>query len=222
MIASETNIPSPLQVNLQSRVVSRTRGFFWLPLVSILALCFAIITTTAGEVSSTNSLTPYEMRDVKVRAELGGAKDQFIMGQLYSTGDGVSKDLAKAVKWFLKAAEQGDTIAQFQLGICYAKGIGVDKNPTESVRWVEKVAEKDDPNAQLLMGCALASGNGLPKDRAAAYKWMLLAADKGGKLAKKTASDFGQQITDWDAQKGKRMAQEFRESKGAPAKTAPR
>ena len=66
---------------------------------TILALCFAIITATAGEVSSTNSFTPYEMRRVKVEAELGRAMAQFILGRFYLEGDGVVKDPVEAVKW---------------------------------------------------------------------------------------------------------------------------
>ena len=179
MIASETNIPSPLQVNLQSRVVSRTRGFFWLPLVSILALCFAIITTTAGEVSSTNSLTPYKMRRVKVEAELGGAMAQFIFGKCYLDGDGLAKDPVEAVKWLRKSAEQGFVDAQALLGWCLYTGKVVNPDPVESVKWIRKAAEQGYGKSQTVLAYRLLQGVGVTKDTVEAVKWLRKAAEQG-------------------------------------------
>jgi TPR repeat protein len=39
---------------------------------------------------------------------------------LDENGDGVEKDVAEAVNWYRRAAEQGYSTAQFNLGDCYA------------------------------------------------------------------------------------------------------
>jgi TPR repeat protein len=46
--------------------------------------------------------------DARVRAEQGEAKAQFRLGYIYSQGKGVSQDYTEAVRWYRKAADQGD------------------------------------------------------------------------------------------------------------------
>jgi uncharacterized protein len=48
-------------------------------------------------------------------AEQGHATAQYYLGREYYTGQGVEKDLAEAVKWFSKAAEQGNQDARWTL-----------------------------------------------------------------------------------------------------------
>ncbi len=40
--------------------------------------------------------------------EQGDAYAQFLLGVIYEIGRGVTKDESEAVKWYRKAAEQGD------------------------------------------------------------------------------------------------------------------
>ena len=53
-------------------------------------------------------------------AAQGNPSAQRVLGLMYLNGQGVQKDDAKAVAWFLKAAAQGDVDAQFNLGGMYA------------------------------------------------------------------------------------------------------
>ena len=39
------------------------------------------------------------------------------LGHCYRSGNGVTQDLAEAVRWYQKAADQGDADAQFALGV---------------------------------------------------------------------------------------------------------
>jgi len=48
----------------------------------------------------------------RAAAERGDAEAQFNLGVCYKNGWGVTKDLAEAVRWFRKAARQGDQNAQ--------------------------------------------------------------------------------------------------------------
>jgi hypothetical protein len=47
---------------------------------------------------------------------------------MYDNGRGVEKDFKEAVKWYQKAADQGDAKAQNNLGVMYANGQGVEQN----------------------------------------------------------------------------------------------
>src|SRR5205807_420797 len=46
----------------------------------------------------------------------GDAKAQYGLGFMYREGRGVPRDDAEAVRWYRKAAEQGDAMAQHALG----------------------------------------------------------------------------------------------------------
>lgn len=45
-------------------------------------------------------------------AEQGHSGAQCVLGVCYANGEGVSKDMSEAVKWWRKAAEQGDEDAK--------------------------------------------------------------------------------------------------------------
>ena len=53
---------------------------------------------------------------------------------MYANGKGVPQDYAEAVKWYRRAAEQGDAYAQNNLGLMYANGKGVPQDYAEAVK----------------------------------------------------------------------------------------
>ena len=105
------------------------------------------------------------------------------VGFAYFTGYGVTENAAEAVKWFRKAAEQGDATAQYNLGCCYANGEGVAKDPAEAVKWFLMGAEQGDTGSQCGLGWCYDNGAGVPKDSAEAVKWFLKAAEQGDATA---------------------------------------
>lgn len=68
-------------------------------------------------------------------AARGDADAQYRLGYMYSTGQGVPKDDANAVRWYSKAAGQGHARAQYNLGAAYANGIGVIRNKETAAEW---------------------------------------------------------------------------------------
>jgi len=46
----------------------------------------------------------------------------------------------EALKWYRKAAEQGDSDALYTLGWRYAKGKGVTKDYKEAIKWFRQAA----------------------------------------------------------------------------------
>ena len=78
------------------------------------------------------------------KAQAGDAEAQYQVGEYYYGykygGLNFEKDYREAVKWLLKASEQGHAIAQHLLSSCYKFGDGVDKNYAEAEKWLRKSA----------------------------------------------------------------------------------
>ena len=66
---------------------------------------------------------------------------------MYANGQGVPQDYAEAVKWYRKAAEQGDAVAQYNLGVMYKKGDGVPQDYVQAHVWFNLAAAKGDKDA---------------------------------------------------------------------------
>jgi len=103
----------------------------------------------------------------------------YMLGDMYEYGKGAPKDYMKAVKWFRKAAEQGNANAQFDLGVMYFNGQGVPKNHTEAAKWLSKAAEQGDAEAQGAFGSMYYYAWGVPQDYTKALKWFRKAAEQG-------------------------------------------
>ncbi len=116
----------------------------------------------------------------------GEPAEQFKIGLMYSKGRGVAQNFAEAVKWFGKAAEQGNADAQSNLGFMYGMGIGVLKDYVEAVKWYRKAAEQGNANAQYHLSFSKYVGKGMIKDTTESYFWAILAEKFAqGKLKKK-------------------------------------
>ena len=118
-------------------------------------------------------------------AEDGDADAQFALGLKFSTGDEASQDLAQAVQWYRKAADQEHALAQFNLGLMLADGRGVRHDDVAALIWIRKAAEGGEAAAQFSLGmrCHRSSVHHLKMDsaesRIEAYKWFHLAAVQG-------------------------------------------
>ncbi|MBR6981136.1 MAG: TonB family protein [Prevotella sp.] len=111
---------------------------------------------------------------------------QSTASEMYETGfdyhyglNGKSKDDAKAVEWFGKAADQGLVEAQAQLGYMLLYGYGVNKDYAEALKWYRKAADQENASAQNQLGLMYLNGYGVNKDYAEALKWYRKAADQG-------------------------------------------
>jgi TPR repeat protein len=52
---------------------------------------------------------------------------------MYAEGAGVPRNYDEAMKWYRKAAEQGEAFAQSNLGFMYENGKGVPQNYDEAM-----------------------------------------------------------------------------------------
>ncbi len=85
-------------------------------------------------------------------------------------------DHVEAVRWYQRAAAQGDINAQHNLGNMYESGRGVAQNYAEAVAWFRKAADKGHPMAQANLGVMYELGHGIAQDLVQAHMWFALSA----------------------------------------------
>ncbi|MGE5145468.1 MAG: hypothetical protein ACM3N5_01895, partial [Candidatus Eiseniibacteriota bacterium] len=113
-------------------------------------------------------------------ATAGNVKAQIALAQLYLRGEGVTKDLAEAARWYRVAASQhNDANAQYALGVLLDRGIGVDKDPIEALLWFQRAAQQGHPAALTNTGVAYSKGEIVPRDYAKAASYFQRAAEAG-------------------------------------------
>ena len=117
--------------------------------------------------------------DYQKSAEQGDVDAQFNLGMMYAKGEGVPRNMTKAVHWLRKAGEHGHISSQIMLGWMYQKGEIIPKDSTAAVEWYRKAAEHEEPNAQFNLGMMYAKGEGIPKNPVAAVEWLRKAAEQG-------------------------------------------
>ncbi|SVD41693.1 uncharacterized protein METZ01_LOCUS394547, partial [marine metagenome] len=160
----------------------------------LIALAVIAIATWNTAACATVGLTPEEIRsieiiDLRARAGQGDLVAQVALGDLYAEGDGVPQDETEALRWYRRAAEQGDAAAaawvhriaeqgnaeaQLALGGMYFAGQGVAEDPTEGVRWWRLAAEQGHLPAQTGLGGRYFNGRGVAQDDAEAVRWYRL------------------------------------------------
>ena len=163
---------------------------------------------TNGEPEVTEAMTEggdsgehdsYFERTRRKATEQGDADAQYSLGALYYagkdiTGKDVPKDYTEAVKWWLKAAEQGHARAQHQVGLRYDRGEGVSEDKAEAAKWFRKAAEQGGMSAQYKLGVMYRDGLGVPKDDVEACVWFSVAATTGHRSAKKSLAKAKAQL----------------------------
>ncbi len=117
--------------------------------------------------------------EVQAKAQKGNAEAMFQLGAMYHDGDGVGKDLGKAVEWFTKAAQAGVNRAQFNLGTMYMQGDGVPRDTATGVQWLTRAAANNNARANLEMGILSYTGQYVPQDFAKARMYFENAAGRG-------------------------------------------
>ena len=62
-------------------------------------------------------------------------RDQYQLGYFYEHDSDDAPNYVEVVKWYLKAAEQGDYRSQKSLGVIYESGKGVPKDYVQAYKW---------------------------------------------------------------------------------------
>lgn len=98
------------------------------------------------------------------------------LGEMYEKGQGVDANEQMAIKWYTRAAENGDVYSQYLLGGLYLKGKGVKQDDEKSFYWYLKSAENGYDKAQSMVAINYFLGTPpIKKDYVAAYMWLILS-----------------------------------------------
>ena len=85
------------------------------------------------------------------RKLLNGAIGTLCLNWVYYNGEGTTKNVNEAVRWWLMAGEgeEESDEAEYLLGLCYWNGEGgLQKSYKEAVKWWQKAARHDHPEAK--------------------------------------------------------------------------
>lgn len=98
-----------------------------------------------------------------------------ILGKKYSE----RRNFVEAVRWYRKAAKQGDINAQHNLAVMYDDGDGVRQDKVEAIGWYRKAAEQGDADAQNRLGIMYENGEGAKPNKFESVRWFRMAAEQG-------------------------------------------
>ena len=73
------------------------------PLLLLLAACYS-----SAVAAQDGPLTNDTVKELRERSDRGDVNAQFELGSMYYGGEGVAQNSAESMKWFRRAAEQGD------------------------------------------------------------------------------------------------------------------
>jgi len=116
----------------------------------------------------------------KRAASRGYGKSMFNIARGFEKGWWEGKpDIALAIKWFVRAGNNGYPGSFNEIGNMYSSGRGVPKNPRIAVEYYRKAAESGGGPAQYNLGLAYELGRGVTQNYSRAAQLYLLAAKQG-------------------------------------------
>lgn len=103
---------------------------------------------------------------------------KYKLGKMLLNGDGVEKDIPKAVEWLKQAAMEENEFAEYALGRLFLKGEEVEKDIFAAEEYLLKSASCGNKYAAYLLGKEYLSGENFGKDAMKAVEYLELAAEK--------------------------------------------
>ena len=144
----------------------------------IFIVIFAYYILTQQERIDNNEVNWFDISRIRLVAYFGNAEAQNTLGQLYEKGNVVDLDIAEALHWYKKAAEQGNVNAQISLGYMYQNGIG-ETNHEEAFKIFLKLATNGNLYAQKTLGHMYMIGQGTQRDYNQSIIWFTKAEERG-------------------------------------------
>ena len=108
------------------------------------------------------------------RAQTGDAKSQFLIGRMYSLGNGVPINKKMSLKWYFRSAEQGNSDAENNIGIDYHDKEGIMFDEKEALKWYKKSNSRGNDRGLYSLGIFYEQ----KKEFTKAYKFYKELADK--------------------------------------------
>jgi serine/threonine protein kinase len=126
-----------------------------------------------------NGLLPEALALLHQAAAAGSSRAMVDLGEYYRDGQGVTKDVSQAARWFRRAAEAGNAPGMVFLGYMYQEGEGVEKSDTEAVKWFQKAADHGNSSGLYNLATKYERGEGVRISAEKAVELYEKAADMG-------------------------------------------
>ena len=170
----------PLTITFADYGVTKLEGSATYELRLVDALQMMMENGNAAQQTATATTTQNASSSQNSNSDLGMSAEEAnkIADEAYE-----AKDYAKAMKYYLYAAEKNNDVAQCQIGTMYRNGEGVTQDNSIAMKWYLKSAEQGNVLAQFCLGAMYYIGQGVAKDYAEAFKWYHKAAEQGNDSA---------------------------------------
>jgi len=119
------------------------------------------------------------LREFSVLADQGDADAQYFLGSLYQHGDGVAKNIDKAIPWLEKATHQNHFGATNAVAVIYAGENKKVRDYDKAARYFKLVAKQDVPEAMYNLGLMFMYGLGIEQSTPQAAQWFQQSAVHG-------------------------------------------
>lgn len=138
------------------------RKFFPLLLLVIMGLTLVPAPGHAELVDRDSAVSVFRFQ--KKLAERGNPQAQYNLARMYEYGNGVDKDLVKALAWYRLAAAQNYTPAANHLTFLDIRNHGFKPKHQAWIRQLKKESDQGEGESILLLGRLYALGLGVDKD----------------------------------------------------------
>ena len=132
--------------------------------------------TAKWQIQSTEKVSPQQM---PLNQNSAQASSYFELAEDYRLGRGQEVNIALALEYYYRAAEQGLAEAQNSLGNCYYYGRATRQSYQEAAKWYHRAAEQGLAEAQDKLGDCYYYGKGVDQGYEAAVRWYQRAAKQG-------------------------------------------
>ncbi len=126
-------------------------------------------------------------------ANQNDAKACYNLGLMYQDGDGVTKNMDEALKWYTKSADLGYKEAQYLLASLVFQRQTQSISYPQAVTYYEQAAKQGHVKSQLNLGMLYLRGDVIAQDMPAAVKWISQAASNNNSEAQGYLADLYQQ-----------------------------
>ncbi|HEX4329850.1 MAG TPA: tetratricopeptide repeat protein [Burkholderiales bacterium] len=105
-------------------------------------------------------------------ADQGNKYAAYAVGELLLDGNGVARDVPRAIPYLRRAAEQEIPVAQERMGAVYYFGLNTARDYAMAAQWFERAARNGYAQAQGNLALMAGQGQGMPRDQERARYWL--------------------------------------------------
>ncbi len=149
--------------------------------LAVLALATSLVCFAQQSDTLSSSLCrpmPKDLPAIREQAQGGDAVAEYKIGRSMLSPRPTYDEIATAMPWFQRSAEQGYAPAQYMFGGMFRDGRW--RKPQQLIFWWTKAAEQGEVQAQLWLGTMYEQGwVGIKRDYNEAFKWLSKAAEQG-------------------------------------------